>query len=367
MATPNETSFESLDESSRFTIPKSQWRRVLLIAVVLPILLTIVNGKISGQLAVGVSTTAVVVVFCAYIAEMTVVAVAAGAGIRQTWLAWTLLAWLLLMINMHLVVAAVGGPNSWSGERDLPVVAFAAAQLGFLAVWTAIGGEKVYLRLPITTVAACVVLFFWHHCAEALRHPTWTTILIIEVASTVLLSITLRLARFRLHRLGDTPPDSTTRHIQFGLRHVLILITALAILLGVAKAAQMLTLPFLLDVIRSLKLWRLGIACPSAMLVVLAFWAALGKGSALLRFALIAFGCVAVGFGTAAWSAYMLNTAVPGGRVDWDLWQQMKLWEIGYWWIAWYCLSAGLLSACLLFFRTRGYRIVRTSRRQTSA
>jgi len=363
MAISSDTSVESMNESSGFIVPKSQWPRVLLVAVALPVLLTVGNDRIVARLTVSMPMAVVVVVFAIYIAEMTVVAIAAGAGIRQTWLAWMLFAWLLLLIDLNSIVAAVGQRSTWSSPRDLSIAAFAAAQLGFLVVWAAIGGEKWYQRLPIAFVVAGIALYCWTYLADSLGYRRWTTVLFIELTSIAFLSIVLRLAGFQLHKLDDTRAGSVLSHMQFGLRHVLVLITALAVLLGVARAAEMLTLPFFLDTARSLKLWRIVIACPSAMLVVLAFWAALGRGSAWLRIVLITFGCVVVGFGMAAWSLYMLKTApLPGGRFSRDLWECERFWKIRYWWIAWYCLSTGLLSACLLFFRARGYRIVRRSR-----
>jgi len=335
-----------------------------LIAVALPVLLTVVNDAIAARLLAGMQTAVIVVVFSVYIAEMTVIAIAAGAGIRQTWLAWSLLAWLLLMIDLHVVV--VGERSAWGRQNDLPIAAFTVAQLGFLVVWAAIGGEKWYQRLPITFFIASIFLYWSYHFVDTFGYRRWTTILLIELVSIAFLSIALRLTGFRLRKLDETGIGGAGNRMQFGLRHVLVFITVLAVLLGVARAAQMLTLPFFLDVVRSLKLWRLGIACPSAMLVLFAFWAALGKGSALLRITLITFGCVAIGFGTAAWSVYMLNTVLPAARIDWDLGERIKLWEIRYWWIAWYCLSTGLLAACLLFFRTRGYRIIRARRIRSS-
>jgi hypothetical protein len=312
---------------------------------------------------VRVPVAIVVMVFAVYMAEMAASAIAAGALIPQTWLAWALFVWLLLMIDMHSLVAAVGQRREWISASDLLIAAFAAAQLGFVVVWAALGCEKWYLRLPITFVIAAVMLYCWYQVLDVMFRQRWTTILFIELASIALLATVLRLARFRLLKLDQTAIGDGLGHMQFGLRHVLVLVTALALLLGIARAAQMLTLSSFLDVFGALKLWRLGIACPSAMLVVLAFWAALGKGSALLRITLLTSGCLAIGLGMASWSNYMLKTAVPRIWVfDADLWERIQFWEFRYWWIAWYCMSTGLLSACLLFFRTRGYRIVRTSR-----
>ena len=90
--------------------------------------------------------------------------------------------------------------------------------------------------------------------------------------------------------------------------------------------AEILTLPFFLDTVRSLKLWRIAIAGPSAILVVLAFWAALGKCSVWLRIALITFGCVAIGFGMAAWSLYMLKYQFPAGTTWMEMWEHKQLW-----------------------------------------
>jgi len=120
-------SSESLDESSRFVIPRSQWPQVLLVAVALPVFLALVNDWIVARLTIRMPMSVVVVVFAIYIAEMTVIAVAAGAGIRQTWLAWMLFAWLLLLIDLNLIVAAVGQSSTWSSPRDLSIAAFAAA------------------------------------------------------------------------------------------------------------------------------------------------------------------------------------------------------------------------------------------------
>ena len=101
-------------------------------------------------------------------------------------------------------------------------------------------------------------------------------------------------------------------------------------------------------------------AAVTAIAIVFAVWAALGKGNWLIRYALLTFVLLGLGASLGAFCRYA-DQHLSLGRFsyqgyDWTL----HFWlEVGWWWIAWMFLSGGLLAASLLIFRAIGYRLVK--------
>jgi hypothetical protein len=197
---------------------------------------------------------------------------------------------------------------------------------------------------------------------------SWSDLVVMQ---TVLLSIPcgcLRLAGFSLAIVtpdNDTVPAGTSRRsLQFGIRDVLIGTTSLALLLAVAKAGDFLTVRYLRHIYDHGFLFVFTIAISTAAVLIVALWAALGRGHVLVRAITLLVASLAVG-GPLGW--YCVNIGQPQAMAIWAApnasattayWLQ-HWYAPGYWWLGWMFLAGTLLAASLVIYRTLGYRLVR--------
>ncbi len=343
--------------TSAIGIPKSDRLRVFLIASILPAVLVVANQWMMDWLGPRASMPSVVLVLFVYVAEVAAIAVVAGKGIRQAWLAWALFLWLILTVNMQLVVAEAAQIDHWWRQPSIGAASFLVAQLGFLIVWAVLGPGRWHWRVPAASVAVVCFLASGWYLSQGLNYGLWDAILVLNMASLVLLSLVFRFAGFRLY--SPTEAAAGGQILQFGLRHILVLMVALSIALAAARGAEMLTWLFVRNLWRDMQLWRLLIACLSALLVGFAFWAALGGGRWWLRTVLLVGACLALGVGMVVYSQHALKSWRVRGLSPGVSWDQVGFMQLEYWWIAWFGLSTGLLTACLLFFRMREFRLGR--------
>ena len=156
-------------------------------------------------------------------------------------------------------------------------------------------------------------------------------------------------------------PDLRRHLLQFGIRDVLIGTTTLAILLALAKAGDLLTLQYVRLIYDRGFLFVFTIAISTAAVLIVALWAALGRGHILLRSAALLIVSLAVGW-PLAW--YCVNIGQPSRRAamlmpNRSYWLDHWYWP-GYWWLGWMFLAGAVLVAYLVVYRTLGYRLVRT-------
>jgi hypothetical protein len=166
-------------------------------------------------------------------------------------------------------------------------------------------------------------------------------------------------------------PAGSLRSTQFGLRHVLIWTTSIAVSLAVARAFDLLTPAGMKSMLS--QGWPAFAAAGAviAIVLVIALWAALGRGPAWLRWTLLALA--AATFGAATFALNTFNDPWRygfslGRRSYWNITDWRYYAEHEWWIIAWVALAGALLFSALLIHRTLGYRLIRrTENRKLNA
>jgi hypothetical protein len=175
------------------------------------------------------------------------------------------------------------------------------------------------------------------------------------------LCVTIRLSGFRLTVLTENQaqsqsPANTNPALQFSIRHVFIGTTILALLLGLAKAGDLLTAKFAQRLNGDSTFFVFSVASGTAIVLLVALWAALGRGNRLVRATVAIVLPLGIG-GAIAW--YCVTIGRPQLFVVNSPYWMFVWYETGYWWIGFMVLTATLLASSLIIFRTLGYRLVR--------
>jgi hypothetical protein len=170
--------------------------------------------------------------------------------------------------------------------------------------------------------------------------------------------------RFRLYRAAEEskPHAGGTGHmrVQFGVRHVLIWTTTIAILLAILRALDLLSLEFVRPFLDRNFLWVATEGAVVAIVLIVSLWAGLGEGPAWLRWPLpLVLGLGGgLGLGFAHWLSLVPYGRIPATLYPTSAWQQFRVLEETR--IAWVSLAGGLLFAGVLYFRAQGVRLSRT-------
>lgn len=353
--------------------------RLVAIGAFLPAVIAGMNYALMGRIFGSQGMTIEVCVqFAWYVAQVGLVGYAVGRGISHPWLRWVVFGWILLLINLLAGSLAMNAGVGWQPEQSMPPAALLAGQMGLCVVWAFMGDTKWSIRWPAMIVTAAGLFFLWLSFGNNWGQQMWTELLVLQVVTLSLLCGGLRLCGFRLLILEDQhrPPaesDPRRRPLQFGIKHVLIWTTALAILLGAARGLGLLRWQAAQELVRSGLFWKLTVATTSAIVIIVALWVALGQGHWLLRYGAGLIIALVIGGGLAAWSFYnfsvlsnMLNSGRLGGIVSQSLYELLRWYEVGFWWLGWLFLSGGLLAATLIILRVLGYRLVRHRRAASS-
>lgn len=342
-----------------------QYQALLLVGIVLPALLAGANHFVLDFVShAQLSTALTVAVFLFYIGQVGSVSWAAGRYIANWPLRWCIYFWSMLLIDLQLLVLLM---EDRQHEVLLPLgTSLIAGQLGMVTVWGMLGGGNWELRIPAWLVLAPVYLFFAAMVANArFVEFSWGEIATLQ---TVVLSLTCLVLRWLGFTLSVVAPSSfppwdeetvenarPRRLRQFGIRDVLIGTTVLAILLGAAKAGDMLRLEFVKEFFDSAFPFVIVIAGASSAISIVAVWAAVGQGRWFWRSTLALSVPLAIGFMLSRY-CLELQRLVRGNKP----FSYRFYWaEIGDWWIGWAFLNGALLAASMLVFRALGYRLVR--------
>ncbi len=354
------------------TIPaaaKDDLPRLFLIAAVLPAVIAGVNYALWDRIAHKQGTTLETCVqFGWAVMQVGLGGYAVGRGIGYPWLRWVVLGWNLLLINGLAALLSLEPSFGRRPEHSMPSAALIAGQMGLCVVWGAFGDTRWVLRWPAIIVAGAALYCLWIGFGNSGPQQMWTELLVLQVLTLGALCGILRWLGFRLlpqSAEGQQPaPRDGQRPLQFGIKHVLLWTTALAIVLGLAKAMDLLTWRTAQEIVRGGIFWKVVVATSSAVGTVVALWVALGRGHWALRYPVGLAFVLFNGGVLSAWSranAASINRVIILGwmRVSQSQLELLRWYEIGWWWLAWMFLSGGLLAATLIILRTRGYRLVR--------
>lgn len=341
----------------------SRYARWVLVGVLVPVFFAWLDDRLlrgwlmSSEAEMGAGHLAL------FVLQVGTFSVLCGRLIEVPFLRWAIFVWCWLLIDMQLLIAHWLVPRYYQGS--LLVAAMFATQVGLVTIWGVLGTTKWAVRIPLSVVLAAVL------AVPLARDPE--PLFAMQTVSLLALCGMLRWKRFRLARPTDSAtaellandhqdsavaPRSDLRSAQFGIRHVLIWTTSLAIVLGIARGFDMLSYGTVRIVLGLMWLPLLTTALLAAVVLVVAMWAALGEGPAWQRWPLLAVFATSAGM-TAALIERMSDTSLRSTLRErpWrlDFWVNRPQWEV----VMSYLLASSLLFATLLIFRTLSYRLER--------
>jgi hypothetical protein len=278
--------------------------------------------------------------------------------------------------------------SHWREPQLLLISSMFAAQIGLVTIWAILGTFNWVWRLPASLVLIATLV-----SPLSGGHYRYASDLyfVTQTVTLAMLCVALRWRRFRLVELSSLRPkavchrgesenslasvddsrteplaDGTRSHspqglhgAQFSLLHVLAWTTSLAVVLGIARALDLLKLQSLASLLGRQWFSMLAMGILAAIVILFALWAALGQGSRWLRWSLL----IVITF------LARFVAGIPqlwAGRrpviTSWDeLLDAYSLDSIReqHWTLAaQYGLTAALLAAALLIFRVLGYRLL---------
>src|SRR5262245_15672236 len=346
------------------------YRSLLVVGICLPAVLAAVDRVIASTMSFGeFSPEAIVLVFAFFVLQVAVVSWAVARFIDPWPLRWFLWVWTMALIDLQLIVMSGQEGHDSTRVTEALAAAMLAGQLGALLVWGILGSGLIRWRIPSLLVVLLVWWNFFGVLTRAAQWPHtarfgWDDLLFVESTVLTCLCIGVRISRFRLSLLreADSPSLQAGPGLQFSIRHVLIGTTILAVLLGLAKAGDLLTAKFVQQLSGESAFFVFSVACGTATVLLTELWAALGRGNGLMR-TIVAIGLPLCIGGAITWYCVTFGRLKMFG-VNAPYW--MFVWyDMGYWWLGFMVLTATLLASSLLIFRTLGYRLVRQRTSET--
>jgi hypothetical protein len=344
-------------------VPASfSYRNLILVALGLPTAIFVADQAILNFWdAARISPLALAVLLAFFVLQMALVGWSAGRFVEPWPMRWVLWLWIMAIIDLQFLAF----PEDWILQALLTGIL--AGQLGSMVVWGLLAGGPSRWRVPgliVTLVVGGQFCFLMLRIADGqhtlqFNYFNWGDFVTLETTMLAAVCLIIRLSGFSLDLVTDASVNQrdselATQRLQFGIRHVLIATTTLAAALGLAKAGNMLTTQFGQRLYDESFLFLAIVAAGTASVLIVALWAALGRGNALLRCLLAMLIPLLIG---SAIGVYCVKVGQPQFlRFNPRYW--MYMWyRVGYWWIAFMVLTALLLAASLIIFRTLGYRL----------
>lgn len=263
-------------------------RRVLLVGVGVPIVAASATYLLMGSFVLGERTLLEITLgFSGFVLEIGLVGFVVGTAMPHPQLRWLLYGWLMLMVDLLVVSMATNSSDGYI-RQILPAAALIAGQIGLAIIWGTLGTTRWYSRVPLTMVLGGGLLGLWSALVTGGSGRLMTEVLVIQSITLGLLAGALWISDYRLEiPQTDEATGGGPRSLQFGIKDVLIWTTVMAILLGAMRAADMLRWESLQA--RPSLFLQSTVAALTAIAIVFAVWAALGKGNWLIRYALLTF------------------------------------------------------------------------------
>jgi hypothetical protein len=333
-------------------------RRLTAIGVGIPALLVVANQYVLSQKIYFQSQPVIVAfVMAFYVLQIGTIGWVVGSYIHNALLRWFMFGWIMILIDLQLLVITSDG-GAGIGGSCLATGIF-TGQLGIITVWSILGTGRWIWRLPCLFVVLVTYRNFYLLLtsvnSEGTYYGNFSDIAVVQSALLSVLVGMLRLSGYSLRRteLEQSSPTTNARFRssrQFGIRDVLIWTAALAVLLGIARAGNLLNEEFMKRFYGAEMLFVFTVAVCTSAIMIVAIWAALGEGSVWLRSGMLVVLSTSIGVPVGAYCAIVGR---QGGR-RFNIWMYAE-----YWWIGWMVLTGLLLSASLLIFRTQGFRLMK--------
>jgi hypothetical protein len=315
---------------------QSPWR-LFAAAVLLPTVFVAIDRLLLDCIA-GLRRTdwIMLLTMSVFVVQAGVMGIVCARWIEQPIWRWIIYGWFLLLIDFQTLIAWAFTDDGWWNGSFWPASLF-AAQFGLIAIWAILGSARWTIRVPVAVLAGSSLSFLLIRFRYEGDNATALFIVQLVVLAGILL--TMRAQGFRLapsrprtSQVDSTPVWDELQVSQFGLRDVLIWMTALAVICGLLRViglpfeqwSETRYRPWLPEVINGA---AVGVA------LMLGLWAALGNSRPGARWALMIVPIPAM--------------AMAAGVIQW------------LFLTSWLFLAAGTLFAALLFLRERGYRLTR--------
>ena len=341
--------------------------RLLLVGALVPAVFALVDHSLLNQLQDGSPASGLVALtMAAFVGQIALLGWLCGRLLSNPWWRWGLYLWGWVLVDLQLATVTIFVRGSWSVAGVLPGSLF-AAQLGLVIVWAVLGDTRWAIRLP-----ACAVLGTLLALPMNLGYGFSSEIFPVQLVSLAALCLLLWWRGFRLQRTENgetpargTPSSKTAGHLQFNIRHVLIWTTSLAIVLGVLRALDLLSLGAWMPYFGRGWLAVLTGGLLLACVFVVSLWAALGAGPLWFRLPILLLALLTCGFSLGV--IHFCTNASPLITFA-QLWSyRREFWVNDGWYVVWVSLAGGLLAASLVILRVIGYRLVQSRKKLTPA
>lgn len=342
--------------------------RLLLVGMLVPAAFSAVDYWLLSRLAENPSDEwHVGVTMAAFVVQVGLLGVLCGWLLGNKWWRWGVYLWGWLLIDLQVlsVLAFVAGSGDWSESERMLTVSLLAAQIGLAIIWGVLGTTYWAIRLP-----TCGVMATLFALPLIDRFSLTSELLPVGVPALVALCLVLRWRGFRLnvvepipdhdHGRSRNPSSVSSGSLQFGVRHVLIWTTSLAVVLGALRGLDLLSWDVLLPFLRGPIITLLTAGLLVASVFVVAMWSALGAGPAWLRWPAMFFAVALAGWVCALLSFFDHGGTLAMLRSDPTAWNYF--WKYDGWMVAWMALAGGLLCASVLILRVTGYRLAQRPR-----
>lgn len=346
-------------------------KRLLLVGVLMPAVFSGLDHGLLTSLNYYASDLRVItLVMAAFVVQVGLMGWLCGSLLDNPWWRWGLYIWCWVLVDLQLLSVSVVTNTGGSRYGGMLPGALYAAQVGLCTIWAILGTTRWMIRLP-----ACAVLGTLLAVPQHGGYQNEFELMFLQMIALGALCLLLRWRRFKLMQIepasGATPlgPPSGKQaaQMQFSIRHVLIWTSTMAVVLGILRALDLLSIEALLPYAQFDFIFLASAGLLVAAVFVIAFWAALGAGPWWLRLAVLLLALPAVGMVLAvlSWNAERIRY-YPGSDFTalWTSpWGWQSLWDFHHWLLYWVALAGSLLFASLLIHRAIGLRLIRTVRR----
>jgi hypothetical protein len=316
--------------------------RLALVGAVTPAIFALVDHWLVQRAMASSKSREAAELMVALVVQTGMLGILCGRFIEPAWLRWVIYGWGLILIDLNTMWLA----GTW--ELSLLRTSLLAGQVGLITVWAVLGTTKWLIRWPVA-IAAAGTLAAPTVVGQVYSHNAGSRF-IVQTAALCLICGVLRSQGYAVRLRSESPTEAaagdtaTARFLQFSIRDVLFWMAALAVIFGIAQRSGSLTL-------------TAGVL--AGIVLVTALWAALGEGSAWLRWPVLAAVTAVAGIVFAVCEYYDRVS-----NASWsDVWVDATYFFTYHWVpLVWPPLVGSLLFASLLIFRTQGYRLSRKAK-----
>jgi hypothetical protein len=350
----------------------SRFARAALVGGVLPVVLALVNQRLVGRMVAGYDLGPTALACAAMLAEIAVVGWLCARFVEPARVRWLAYGWMWVLLDLMVEPWIVDG-IWWGHPMALLAPALLSVQLLLVAMWAVFGTTRWSIRWPAT---AALLMFGVGVCvaphAYGARKIAWLVASQTVVFLAACLVLYWRGNQIRIAGSGDvrrTAPFVEVGKTQFFMRDLLVWTTLAALILALARAFDLLSLPslWLLEEHEVALMWLTGAV--SALLQTVALRAMLGQEGAVVRWGRLAAMAVLAVVLVGVCFYFNIAWAWPGYRTasEWHPLLRLQYWELflsNKWHLlAWMGLSAAMLMAALVFLRVQRFRMGRERRK----